>query len=29
MYFVSTYESRRMKPFEIVPRRGREEEGEQ
>jgi hypothetical protein len=29
MYFVSIYENRRMKPVEIVLRRGEGEEGEQ
>jgi hypothetical protein len=29
MYFVFIYENRRMKPVEIVLRRGRGEEGEQ
>jgi hypothetical protein len=28
MYFVSIYENRRMKPVEIVLRRGEREEGE-
>jgi hypothetical protein len=29
MYFVFIYENRRMKPVEIVLRKGKKEEGEQ